>query len=244
MAGHGDPGPKSAVGPRTVIQHRVEAGVDQIFADVVARRRALHDEELDGQALTAVFAAFVKNQPRLSEDEVARIADQAAQRVIDRFERRVRPTKLKAVRRTVRDIARGVVAGLLTPGAAALITYIAHAAGLAAAETDTTSGQRERYAAKRRDFEVQRRLLESLPMRTIRAFERDDEVIDELRRDLITLLREVVQPDLTKDILLQDDEIPPPYFGHPVVSDFLDQLWSALSRDLGAHVEASNPQVP
>jgi hypothetical protein len=230
MATHAEADGVDAAGQDAMLPERIAAGVRADLARLGATLRARSD--FDDQALARVIETLKANQPHISDDDLDRMADRLSDRFIEKWENQIaeRSNRKRALDRA-REVAWGVVSGLITTGALDLITYLAHSSGL-----HFESGSEDASAVRHRALEsqgrdrVQARLLAGLPDAILRSFADERQVQDELRETLYRRVTTVVrETDLTEDFV----DLPAWSNGDPfLVADFVEALWNMISQEI------------
>jgi hypothetical protein len=237
MATHAETGGEDATG--AALPGRIEAGVRADLAKLGASLRARSD--FDDQALEQVIEALRANQPAISDQEIDRIADRLSDRFIEKWENQLAERSArKRVTDRAREIAWGVVSGLITAGALDLIAYLAHSSGL-----HFESGSEDAPALRQRALETQRRervqgkLLAGLPDTILRSFADEYQIQEDLREALYRRVTTVVRDT---DLMVDFVDLPTWSNGDPFpVADFVETLWNMVAQEVAHSIESGPP---
>jgi hypothetical protein len=240
MATHADADGEDATDLDAVVRERIEAGFRADLARIASSLRARSDfDDFDDQALEQVIEALKANQPAISDKDIRHIVDRMSERYIEKWENQIAKgsTRKRALERA-REIAWGVIAGLITTGALDLMTYLAHSPGLhLESRREDASVLRQKALESQRKQQIQRKLLAGLPDTILRSFDEEPQIQEELRDTLYRRLTTTV-----RETNLMEDLVPLPSWdnGDPFpVADFVDILWWMVAKEV-AHSIGSN----
>ena len=219
-----------------VVENDLQAGLGSIASILEA-----DDDDLESLlTLDDVMEAFKRNQPKLSDEDVERIANRVVKRLPVSFEASsTSPSHADRLRESAHDTVVAVIGGLMTTGVLDLMTYISHhLAGLHFASADEDpSNPAERIQQSYRRESIQQGLLEGLDQQTLRLFKEDDVLCERLRRvtneSLIKAVQETEIIDhIAKNLSNPDYERNVAFAAEVLVSE----LWHDVATEVGARV--------
>lgn len=179
---------------------------------------------------------LANNSPKLSEEDVGRIAELVADVFTARWGSSLAPSRLARLRRIARDTSIGVIGGLITTGALDWLSYAWHLPRpLAAPGDEPQSAKQSRSQELARGESIQRRLLQGLAEDVYHRFEDERQ----LPRDIRTLIGDQLMVAVVDTGLVKELDSPPLWAdGRPIpATDFLQLVFGLAATEMGSRTE-------